>query len=656
MKTLSLAAAVSVVLAGTSYGHGLIQDPPSRNWFCGAVTKPDHVLNGVAQYPVCGGAFAQDFSGGYSFMSVLTHAQGRSVVKPLPENVCGFNSETWQGRSTPWDQPIDWPTTNISAGERTFSWNISWGSHFSDTKEFRYWITKPGFQFQVGRPLSWTDFEDNAFCSLEYDDANPSGSPNVTPDKARAMFHTRCTVPQRQGRHVIYAEWGRNHYTFERFHSCVDVVFGAAALGFTLSASQSSLNVKAGQSATATITVNRTGGFTSPVNFTVNGLPAGVTAAFNPSSAGASTMLTLTASSAASLGAANITVTGTSGSLTGTVPITLNVAGQGQFSLSTSPGTLSLTQGSSSSRTIAIARTGDFSAAVAFSATGLPTGVTASFAPSSASGDMTTLTLNASASAATGPAAVVVSGTGDGLSQTVSISLTVNPQSQPTFNLSTSPESLTISQGSSGSASIAINRLNGFTSPVTFSASQLPAGITASFNPSVASGASTMLTLTAASSAITGGATALVTGTSGSHTSSIPVPFTVNATSAPGQVSITPRVNVNQPWYNEVAVQMASSSPITALKVTVTIQKTTGIGYAGQYNTIGGQIQQSNRSTDNAVIYEYVLAPGQTIAAGSYRIFAAQASGNGTAHPVSGDKFEVTYTIGGTNFTQTGKF
>jgi len=28
--------------------HGLVQDPPARNWFCGAVTKPDQVQNGVA--------------------------------------------------------------------------------------------------------------------------------------------------------------------------------------------------------------------------------------------------------------------------------------------------------------------------------------------------------------------------------------------------------------------------------------------------------------------------------------------------------------------------------------------------------------------------------------------------------------------------------
>jgi chitin-binding protein len=211
-------------LAGGALAHGVIQSPPARNWFCGAVTKPDEVTNGVAQFPVCGGAFAFNQIAGYNFMSVLTHTQGRSVVGPR-SNVCGFNSETFNGGATVWDQPIDWPTTSMSSGVQTFTWNISWGPHFSDTQEFRYWITKPSFQFQVGKPLSFDDFEDTPFCVLPYDDANPGANPNVIPDKANALFQTKCTVPQRSGRQVIYAEWGRNQFTLERFHGCVDVVF-----------------------------------------------------------------------------------------------------------------------------------------------------------------------------------------------------------------------------------------------------------------------------------------------------------------------------------------------------------------------------------------------------------------------------------------------
>jgi chitin-binding protein len=203
--------------------------PPSRNAFCGLVTKPDEVQNGTAEYPVCGDAFASDFAGGYNFMSVLTHARGRAVVEPLPDNVCGFNSETWNGGATPWDQPIAWPTSTANSGEMTITWDISWGPHFDDTEEFRYWITKPDFEFQAGVPLAWSDFEETEFCALTYDDSNPTANPDVVADKANALFHTNCTVPARQGRHVIYGEWGRNEYTWERFHGCIDLIFGGSS-------------------------------------------------------------------------------------------------------------------------------------------------------------------------------------------------------------------------------------------------------------------------------------------------------------------------------------------------------------------------------------------------------------------------------------------
>jgi chitin-binding protein len=228
-----LAVAVLVGLSGSTFGHGLVRDPPSRNWFCGAITKPDQVANGNAQYPVCGDAFNAsgiDPNAGYNFMSVLTHTTGRAGVG-VRSNVCSFNSETWNGNATPWDQSINWPTNSMSAGPRTFTWDIQWGPHFSDTEDFRYWITRPGFTYQVGRPLTFADFEDAPFCSLTYSDANPNGNPDVIPSPGTASFQTRCNVPQRSGRHVIYAEWGRNQWTFERFHGCIDVVFSGGTPG-----------------------------------------------------------------------------------------------------------------------------------------------------------------------------------------------------------------------------------------------------------------------------------------------------------------------------------------------------------------------------------------------------------------------------------------
>jgi hypothetical protein len=55
---LSLVGAGSFFLPPGANGHGLMEDPPSRNWICGVlVTKPHHVLNGVALTPEYGEAF-----------------------------------------------------------------------------------------------------------------------------------------------------------------------------------------------------------------------------------------------------------------------------------------------------------------------------------------------------------------------------------------------------------------------------------------------------------------------------------------------------------------------------------------------------------------------------------------------------------------------
>jgi predicted carbohydrate-binding protein with CBM5 and CBM33 domain len=221
-----VAVALVAMLSATVFAHGLMESPASRNWICGAVTKPDQVANGTAQTPVCGDAFAVNSIAGYSFMSVLTHNLGRSSVTPLPTNVCSFDSETWKGAVTPWDMPIDWPTNPMAAGEQTITWNISWGPHFDDTAEFRYWITKPSFQFSKTKALTWDDFEATPFCVLNYEDSTPNANPNVTADKAAQKFHTKCTIPARSGHHVIYGEWGRKPPTLERFHGCIDAAFG----------------------------------------------------------------------------------------------------------------------------------------------------------------------------------------------------------------------------------------------------------------------------------------------------------------------------------------------------------------------------------------------------------------------------------------------
>jgi hypothetical protein len=109
-------------------------------------------------------------------------------------------------------------------------------------------------------------------------------------------------------------------------------------------------------------------------------------------------------------------------------------------------------------------------------------------------------------------------------------------------------------------------------------------------------------------------------------------------------------------WFTEEQLRLANTATITALSITITGQRTTGVSASGQYNTIGGTISQSNSSTATAITYVFSLNSGQTLTPGTNRAFAVQMSGNGTVHPTTGDTYAVTGTAGGQPFTLSGTF
>jgi endoglucanase len=430
---------------------------------------------------------------------------------------------------------------------------------------------------------------------------------------------------------------------------------------FALSANPTSVNVTRGLTANSAITITRTGGFTGSVALSASGLPTGVTASFSPASTtGTSSTVTFTASATATLGPATVTITGTSGGQTRPTTISLMVVAQPtpDFSLAANPTSLTINRGASGMSTIAITRTGGFTGSVALSASGLPAGVTASFNPASTTGNASALTLAASNTATTGQATVTITGVSGGLTHSIPISLTVNAPPTPDFTLSASPASLTINQGASGTSTITITRTGGFTSAVALSATGLPTGVTAGFNPASATGNSSVLTLTVPSATPTGSSTVTITGTGGGLTKTTTIALTVaGGGGGTGGVTVTPVINASGPWFSEVALRLDNPGvAITALSVTITVQRTTGVGFNGQYNTIGGQVLQSNTVAATTITYQFTLAAGQTLGGGTNRLFAAQMTGGGTIHPTAGDTFTITYTTGGVSFTQTGHF
>jgi uncharacterized membrane protein len=95
---------------------------------------------------------------------------------------------------------------------------------------------------------------------------------------------------------------------------------------FTLAPSAAALSVNQGATATDTVTVMDTGGFSGNVTLAVSGLPTGVTGSFGTNPTTGSSILTLTASSTAAPGTSKLTITGTSGTLTATTSVTLTVS------------------------------------------------------------------------------------------------------------------------------------------------------------------------------------------------------------------------------------------------------------------------------------------------------------------------------------------
>ena len=98
------------------------------------------------------------------------------------------------------------------------------------------------------------------------------------------------------------------------------------------------------------------------------------------------------------------------------------------FTVAASPTTVSVVQGSSGTSTTTTAVSGGLNSAIALSASGLPSGLTVSFRPSSiaAPGSGTsTLTITVRSGAKTGNSTITITGTGGGITHTTAVAVKV---------------------------------------------------------------------------------------------------------------------------------------------------------------------------------------------------------------------------------------
>lgn len=183
-------------MPSAALAHGYVYWPPARAVKCESAPSSG----------LCAGVPPQvywnknDFEGptGFLWNSNFTVANGG---KPA------YSSLTQAGQ---------WPANSVQSGTIQFAWNLT-APH--DTKGFRYFITKPGWN--VWAPLTASSFEPTPFCTA-------GGFRGAMPDPTRPIAKDErhsCYLPSRRGYHVILAVWDGDYGTNTSFYNVIDVQF-----------------------------------------------------------------------------------------------------------------------------------------------------------------------------------------------------------------------------------------------------------------------------------------------------------------------------------------------------------------------------------------------------------------------------------------------
>ena len=211
------------------------------------------------------------------------------------------------------------------------------------------------------------------------------------------------------------------------------------------------------------------------------------------------------------------------------------------------------------------------------------------------------------------------------------------------FTLSPSASALSVTQGSSATDTISVTPENGFSGSVSFAASGLPSGVTASFSPT-SSTSSSVLTLTASSTATAGTSTVNITGTSGSTTASTTISLTVSSgTCTP--TTIVPYISVNggSTWTQESSATVSTTSTAVDLGP----QPTSGGSWSwtgpNGYTSTSRQINSIPLSTG---VNNYVATYTNTSSCKSTQAFAVTVTGSSAGFTLSPSASTVSVTQG----------
>jgi hypothetical protein len=425
--------------------------------------------------------------------------------------------------------------------------------------------------FKEGNTLTWT----NQFSQTRTNTTNQTSSFSVTGPAASANY----TGPTE---FVVFQDNIYGTFMFYPVNQSPDFLFTATS---------STQSVPVSGSAAYTVSTTAMRGFSDSVSLSVSGLPVGSSASFVPASlsgTGSSTLTVATGSNTAA-GTYTLTISGSSPGLIHSTTVTLIVQ---DFSLAATPGSQTVLAPGSTNFTVSTAALSGFSSNISLSTGSLPTGVSATFTPTSVvAGGSSTLSLNATSSAFAGNYPITVFATSGSLTHSTQVNLTVTA---PDFSISATPSAQTVTARGNTTYTVSTSALNSFTGSVSLGTSGLPTGATASFSPASISGSATStLTISTLSSTPAATYTIMITGISGSINHSTAVLLTVNAPT--GSVTISAPAN--------------NSKQSTSVRVTASATETgTQIAQMQVWdNTTGVRLGINNGST---IDQTYTLTPG----------------------------------------------
>ncbi len=278
--------------------------------------------------------------------------------------------------------------------------------------------------------------------------------------------------------------------------------------------------------------------------------------------------------------------------------------GSFKFATATLPG-ISVPAGRSGKTEVTLTRE-RFEGEISFSLTGAPTGVTATFDPTKTDkkGTKTTLTLAVAATVAPQKYPLKVVATSGKLKKDIAVELTVLVA--PDFSMAPAPAALTVRQGASGPVTVNLTRNATFTGAVALTLEGAPAGVTGTFSPASATGATSTLTLSVAATVPAGPYTLTIRGRGDGIDKTARVTLTVEA--LPGfSMSATP-----------TAIEVKRGQAVT---VTINIRRVGGLADPIQLEVEGvptgvtTTFEPNPATADTATLR---ITCGTTAAAGTY--------------------------------------